>query len=89
MEKKVTAINTNGVCIRFYAEHNCTGKFIEVLPRSPSHHFLGDWGFNDMTVSVGPCQEQCSVNVTGPVPSKEKGINITVFERINYEGNAQ
>ncbi len=85
MEKKVVAINTKGNCARFFASEDCTGKFIEILPRSPSHHYLGNWGFNNVTVSVGPCQDQCGVNITGPVPT-EDGLNVTLFDRPFYRG---
>lgn len=64
-----SSINTHGGCIRVYPEENCTGRSIEVSPRTGAHYQLSLADFNNRAVSIGPCVRR---QVVYPVSSFEQ-----------------
>lgn len=87
MAGQLTSINTRDQCARFFDGWNCSGSSIEVLPHSPSHDNLFSWGFNDKALSVGPCRNPCSLEVTGVIP--EETLEIQIFSRPDFKGSSE
>lgn len=52
---KTSSINTHEGCLRLYTKKNCKGRSLEMSPLSGAHNRLALVDFNNMAVSVGPC----------------------------------
>ncbi|CAL8100183.1 unnamed protein product [Orchesella dallaii] len=84
MAGDVSAIDNRDNCARLYDGRSCTGSSIEIPRHTPANNNLNAWGFNDKAISVGPCRDSCSTEVTGKY---EQGpINLTIFDRKNFKG---
>lgn len=73
-------MNVTGSCAKLYTEEFCQGYSIEVLKTDPYQGNLAKWRFANLTVSVGPCIDQCDELVIGPSLVFNQTVNIQIFD---------
>lgn len=81
-------VNFTSSCVKLYSEEKCEGASIEVLRTSPFRGNLAKWNFANVTVSVGPCLDQCSEEIAGPLTHNHR-VNIQLFDSVDCTGIAE